>query len=371
MIINLDSQTDLSGFYVVYSGSVNLEKPGWYGLSHLLEHLLCKNLDHLQDTFEENGISWNAYTSNNEIVFHMNGLDENVNKYKYEFVKLLSEFNVTKEQFENERKIVLEEYMDTFNDQMSKHYLNLDRKLYGMYNPIGKRSDLEKLKFMDCLNFYEKQFMNPSKIINVSKYNKFEGNIKFDERVIDKEFEMNLDKSDLDLEMGNSFKDKSSLIIKSPIIKEDFYKIQFINLMLSSGLNSPFYKEIREKKGLVYFINCSLSRLNNVGYINISTLTSNENVSKVVDCVSEIFENPDKYLTKERFNIIKKSVDINLTMQDINRHSSVGRWISPDGWSLTKENIKDLTLEECIDVFNKHYDMDKFYISDDKSEFSK
>ncbi len=36
MIINLKSQTDLSGFYVVYEGSTNLEKSGWYGISHLM-----------------------------------------------------------------------------------------------------------------------------------------------------------------------------------------------------------------------------------------------------------------------------------------------------------------------------------------------
>ena len=53
MIINLKSQTDLSGFYVVYEGSTNLEKSGWYGISHLMEHLMCKNFDHLQEDFDK------------------------------------------------------------------------------------------------------------------------------------------------------------------------------------------------------------------------------------------------------------------------------------------------------------------------------
>jgi hypothetical protein len=33
MIVNLKSQTDLGGFYIVYEGSTNLEKSGWYGIS--------------------------------------------------------------------------------------------------------------------------------------------------------------------------------------------------------------------------------------------------------------------------------------------------------------------------------------------------
>ena len=78
MIINLKSQTDLSGFYVVYEGSTNLEKAGWYGISHLMVHLMCKNFDHLQEDFDKDGIDWNAYTSGNEIVFYLTGLDEKV-----------------------------------------------------------------------------------------------------------------------------------------------------------------------------------------------------------------------------------------------------------------------------------------------------
>jgi len=121
MLINLKSQTDLSGFYMVYYGSTLLEKRGNYGISHLMEHLMCKNFEKLRETFEKEGIDWNAYTSSNEIVFYFTGLDEYLDKRRYELVELMSEFNVTKEQFENERKIVLQEYSDYFSDQTESH----------------------------------------------------------------------------------------------------------------------------------------------------------------------------------------------------------------------------------------------------------
>lgn len=369
MIVNLKSPTDLSGFYIVYEGSTNIEKPGIYGISHLMEHLMCKNFDHLQDKFEEDGIDWNAYTSGNEIVFYIKGLDEKVNKWKYKFTELMSEFNVTKDQFENERKIVLEEYMDTFNDQMSSHYLNLERKIYDYYNPIGKRTDLESLKFMDCLNFFETQYMKPSKIINVSKNNDFKSNlIDFSDRKINKEYKL-FENNKAELDITNTFKDKSSLIMKSNIVDGDYAKIHFLNNMLSGGLNSPFYQEIREKKGLVYFIDCSLSRMNDKGDINISTLTSNDNIDNVVETINEIFKNPDKYLTKERFDVVKESVKVNLKKQDINRYSHVSRWINPEGWSLS-DIIDDIELPDIKGVFEKYYNVDDFYISNDKTEFS-
>ena len=52
MIINLKSQTNLSGLYVVYEGSTNLEKKGNYGISHLMEHLMCKTFFHMIQDFD-------------------------------------------------------------------------------------------------------------------------------------------------------------------------------------------------------------------------------------------------------------------------------------------------------------------------------
>ena len=67
MIINLKSQNDLSGFYIIYEGSTNLETPGFYGIAHLLEHLCVKTFFHLLEDFDRDSIDWNAYTDNNQI----------------------------------------------------------------------------------------------------------------------------------------------------------------------------------------------------------------------------------------------------------------------------------------------------------------
>jgi predicted Zn-dependent peptidase len=369
MIINLKSETELSGFYVVYEGSTNLEKKGWFGISHLMEHLMCKNFDHLQEDFDKDGIDWNAYTSSNEIVFYLTGLDEKVNKWKGEFMDLLGEFNVTKEQFENERNIVLEEYMDCFNDQTQTHMLNLSRKLFGDYDPIGLKEDLEKLKYMDCLNFFELQYAKPTKIINVSKNKPYKNNtIDFAKRDIKKTIEFG--ENDVDLELSNEFKDKTSIAILSPIIEEDFAYVHFINAMLSLGLKSPLYQEIREKKGLVYYVHCYQSRVNNQGINTISTQTSNKNYNGVVDAVKEVITNPDKYLTKERFDLVKDYYKVRMAKDEILRYKNVNQYINPEGWSVY-DILDKVNMKKIKEVYKKYYNFDKFYISNDKKEFKK
>ena len=369
MIINLKSETELSGFYVVYEGSTNLEKKGWFGISHLMEHLMCKNFDHLQEDFDKDGIDWNAYTSSNEIVFYLTGLDEKVNKWKGEFMDLLGEFNVTKEQFENERNIVLEEYMDCFNDQTQTHMLNLSRKLFGDYDPIGLKEDLENLKYMDCLNFFELQYAKPTKIINVSKNKPYKNNtIDFAKRDIKKTIEFG--DNDATLELSNEFKDKTSIAILSAIIEEDFAYVHFINAMLSLGLKSPLYQEIREKRGLVYYVHCYQSRVNNQGINTISTQTSNKNYNDVVESVKEVITNPDKYLTKERFDLVKDYYKVRMAKDEILRYKNVNQYINPEGWSVY-EILDKVNMKKIKEVYKKYYNFDNFYVSNDKKEFKK
>ena len=282
---------------------------------------------------------------------------------------LLGQFNVTKEQFENERNIVLEEYMDCFNDQTQSHMLNLSRKLFNDFDPIGLRSDLEGLKYMDCIKYFELQYANPTKIINVSKNKKYKNdNLEFAERKITKKTEFGNHK--VDLELNNDFKDKTSLAILSPIIEEDFAYVHFINAMLSLGLKSPLYQEVREKRGLVYYVNCYQSRINNQGINTISTQTSNKNADKVIESVKEVIENPDKYLTKDRFNLVKDFYNVRMKKDEILRYKNVNQWINPKGWSVY-DILDEVKFKDIKEIYEKYYNFDKFYVSNDKKEFKK
>jgi predicted Zn-dependent peptidase len=369
MIVNLKSQNDLSGFYIIYEGSTNLEKKGNYGISHLMEHLMCKTFFHLLEDFDKDGIDWNAYTDNNIINFHFTGLESKLDKYRNKILKSVSSFDITKEQFENERNIVLSEYEDSFNEQSGAHYLNLYRKLFNDYDPIGLKEDLENLKFMDCLNFYEEQYMNPTKIINVSKTKKLKNlDIEFSDRKIEKKIEFGDYK--VPFELGNSFKDKTSIIMLSPVVDKNNAEIHFLNAMLSLGLKSPLYQEIREKRGLVYYVHCYQSRMNQQGLNSISTQTSNKNFNAVVDAVEGVIKNPKKYLTKDRFNLVKDYYTVRMKKDEILRYKSVNQWINPEGWSVY-DILDKITLKKVLEVYDKYYQFDNFYISNDKKEFKK
>jgi hypothetical protein len=51
MIINEKSETGLSGFFIVFNGSTMNEKPGWYGLSHLIVENIINDIT-LEDVYK-------------------------------------------------------------------------------------------------------------------------------------------------------------------------------------------------------------------------------------------------------------------------------------------------------------------------------
>lgn len=369
--IKLKSKTELSGFFIVYYGSTLNEQPGIYGISHLLEHLVCKGIDHLMENLEKDGISWNAYTSDKEIVFYLTGLDEYVNKWKKPFYENILNFNITEEQFQNEKKIVLAEYEKSFNSQDESHSLNLYRKLFDNYGPIGLKQDLENLTLKDCQDYFQLQYTKPHKIIDVSKHKHIEDDyfkgIEYSNvNPLNKKLKY-VNNNDFIYEKGNEYKKEASILILSQIIDEDFPVIEFISKMLSGGLKSPLVYEVREKLGLVYSIGSYLHKITNKSAIFvISTETPVKNYNKVVETISSIMLNPQKYLTKERFDIVKQNFDIKFRKDKENQYINVNGFIETNN---LEKILSKLTYGKILEVFNKHLTWNNLYKSVDINEF--
>lgn len=362
-IINKKSITDFSGFYVIYKGSTLNEDPSNYGLSHLMEHLLCKSYTHLYDTFDRYSISWNAYTSSTEVVFHITGLEEYIYKYRHELVNSLLKFNITEKEFETERSIVIQEYKDYFQDQSSAHYYNLMRKELGNYGPIGKLQSLESLKYEDIKKYFNDYLSKPSMIINVSKNSDFDGfNVFLDKN------ETKFTRKDEDIVIEKLADFNKSSIIGFNTVTDDFAYIKFINKMLAGSIKSPLMTEIREKRGLTYSVGCSLHNISDdEGFLTTSLITDDSKVDECLEIYEKVLSNPGKYLTKERFELIKDFYKVQYKKNEINRYSNVDSLMKPKKWDL-ELIIDDITFEDILRVYDKYFKYDKLKWSVDKKD---
>jgi len=365
MIINKPSPTDLSGFYIVYKGSVLNENASNYGISHLLEHLMCKQFQKLYNQFDRYSINWNAYTSNSEVVFHMDGLDEYVYKYRHELVNSLLTFDVPKDEFERELKVVIQEYKDTFQDQFSASYYNLLRKIYKNYGPIGKLQSLENISYDDVLEYWQKYLSRPSMIINISKNSEFAGyndfNVNYPNIYVGKKDDETIFEKIIDF--------KKVCISGYIETDKDMAYIDFVLDMLGKSLESPFMKEIREKRGLTYGVYSYVSDVSdNQGLITTNLITTEENINEVLSVYKNILSNPDIYLTEDRFNIIKDYYTVKKKKDEINAYSHHKKYIKPKHW-LIENILDDITFEKSKQIFDKYLKFDNWKWIIDKNEY--
>ena len=60
---------------LVYNAGAMYEEEGKYGTMHLMEHLICKRIDDLQDKYTNLNIEWNAMTDTQRVVIFINGIN--------------------------------------------------------------------------------------------------------------------------------------------------------------------------------------------------------------------------------------------------------------------------------------------------------
>lgn len=368
--VNIKSDNNMSTVCLVYNGSTFNERKGIYGISHLMEHLIFKGTDKYMNIFQEDGIDSNAFTDSNRIVFYMTGLSKYINKHKDSFIEGITNFSLTEEVLQNEKNIVLQEYDDYFNEISSYHMLNLFRKKYGYYDPIGLKEDLKNLTLQDCMNFYKLQYASPSNIVIVDRKVKTE----IDPYVKTNYIGMLHDK--FIYEPSNNFEKKVSFIALSQEIydpKENMI-MKIISNILSDGLNSPLYEEIREKLGLVYYIRMGIQKIfDEKSVLMFDTASTKENIPVIHNKLKEVFLNPDKYLTKSRFDIVMKSIDIDFQKLDCLKFGIpyiINEIADPE--KSFKLNYKSITFDDVQTVYKKYFvdGIDNWYFSSSDTEFN-
>lgn len=104
----------------VESGSVHEEEHAGAGISHLIEHMVFKGTEEFSGT-ELNervpalGGSWNAYTSTDRTVYHIDGPAEHWREFLHLLAQLVFHPTFPEEEFERERDVIRRE-MAMYND---------------------------------------------------------------------------------------------------------------------------------------------------------------------------------------------------------------------------------------------------------------
>jgi predicted Zn-dependent peptidase len=298
---------------IFYNAGGKVEREGTRGISHLVEHLMCKSFKHLDELLDAHGIDSNASTSENYVHFYFNGLNEHLKKFEEELLQVLS-YIPSREDFENEKKIVLAEYSDSFA-QKSVLLLNILRKYFNAFSAIGFRKDIEEITYERYLEFQKEHFTNPSRIIRVGETDlgDFYSGLSYCENVsleiLEKDFGetfLECDRKTRKVTVGHWYYSDMNL-----------YELEFVEQYMGVGLPSPLYQELREKLGLVYSVSFGDMPLGKKRFVWLSYDCENKDRKILQKALRNLIKNISANLSEERFNNVVQKMQTDVIKTNI------------------------------------------------------
>lgn len=289
-VIHRSFPSEISYCGIAINAGARDEYPEEHGMAHFVEHMLFKGTSkrrahHIANRMESVGGELNAYTTKEETFIYSAFLGE----YFPRAVELLSDIVLRSEfssrQIEREREVVLDEifsYQDFPSEQIYDDFENLVFQGHDLGHYIlGDTNSLEGFTTRSLKRFVQRQYQ-PSEMIffsfgktpftkvarQLEKYFSFpaSGRVTAKERVAPANFvpvEVELQKN---TNQAHVMLGWEAFSMHHP----DKHALYLLNNILGGGsLNSRFNTSLREKNGLVYHVESSITFYSDTGLFSV------------------------------------------------------------------------------------------------------
>ena len=365
LVLNTKKDLDIVSFRIfINAGSAN-EEPKEYGIAHFLEHMFFKSTDkytyqQLAGLFDELGTQKNAYTGVYRTCYYFKCLGNVFDKSLELFSHMFFNNCFNKQEIENEKKVILEEYKMGKDDAEKSCITNAYQALF--YNTnlehdvIGTPQNIIAFKSTDLLAFKQKRYVPQNMVISIS------GNVtlKQAEKLLKKHFKPLFDgeyKGDYKLPEYVKLSPKSNFIAQQKDNEQstvyiltdlgkktnrEMYAYDLLFAILGYGMSSKFFNIIRGEKALVYNIDADTT---SVGENNLAEIMFATSTDKV------------KIALKEILNILKSCADGNITQDELekskNKYIAGMVYSNETNGGISMRNGSDLISENKIETFKQ------------------
>lgn len=351
MIRYFKQKNDLSKVCVVFEGS-NTEESHEQGCSHLIEHLMCKRVDHLNDYFFNNAIEFNAEITGTSTCFSIEGLDSKVKQIANEFIKSITspKLSISELEFKKEKKIILQEFDECMmNEETSKFLSFLSNQKIAL--TIGNKNTIKKITYNQIQELFNKNLTKPvACLIEQSSNWKIDEGINFKEQ-----WESPWTISH---EVNSSYKHQvyggqETVVVSTNLFHEQAPHL-IINEMLCGSLFSPLMFELREKNQFVYSISYGTETINDLILHNVFTFSVNKkNKTKAKELFIKVVNS--NWLNKELFEATKTRLLLLIEIENKSGHlSEINKFLNPESDNLLKE-VAAVTFDEVCSIVEDHY----------------
>jgi predicted Zn-dependent peptidase len=305
------------------------EEIGEKGISHFIEHMLFKgtnnrNNEELNDSLEQLGGEYNAYTDYTSTVFSITALEEELESG----ISLLSDMLVNStfpnEEIEKERGVILAEIRTSKDDIEDLSFRKINefafKKNALKHEIIGEEKTVLGFCREQLKNFYGQYYVPNNCFITVVSsmdHNDVENMVnQYFSNWIRKDF--SLREVIQERNYPGIFTSIKKAIEQSTITflytfynlnKEQELALKILNHKFGESANSILFRELREERGLAYDIYTHLDMSAHVKtlyiYTSVSTENINETIAIIEECVEKI-KNGSVIFDERVVNLMKK-----------------------------------------------------------------
>ena len=276
------------------------------GISHFLEHMLFKgtkkrpNALKIAETLDQVGGMYNAFTSK-EVTGYYAKVDASHSYLALDWVSdIFLHSKLETKDIKKERGVILEEFNMILDHPMSYVDDLFEKLLYGDqpagWEIIGKKDNILRFQRKDFLNYFKDHYSALNTIVCVS------GNFnqKLMKAEIEKKFK-SIQKQTPQQKIRTTESQKEPRVLVFPKKTDQTHlclgarsydlfhpKIdaeEVLSVILGGNMSSRLFTEIREKRGLAYYVRTSSEKYTDSGYLVTKAGIPNNAVEKVVDLI--------------------------------------------------------------------------------------
>jgi len=282
------------------------------GVSHFLEHLFFKGTKKRPTTIEiaheldNMGAEFNAFTSKEYTGFYITA----ASKYIDVILDILSDILLNslfkEEEIQKERGAVIEE-MNMFQDTPMRYIGDVFEELLYGDTPLGRKvigakKTLNNMKRDDFINYFKENYNSQNIVISIAgkfenlNLEKFLGNVKKGKKSEYEKYTDNqkipqvfiMDKKTDQAQVAIGYKTFSVFDKRRTIL-------DVLATILGGGMSSRLFTEVRERRGLCYFVRTFAEHYLDQGYIGTFSGVTLSKIDKAIKIILQEHKKIIKY----------------------------------------------------------------------------
>ena len=288
------------------AGSV-FEKEEEYGISHVIEHMLFKEVEG-QNTIKDleyAGAEINAYTYKEHVCFEMACSAKKLKRFFPKFLSLFLQPHFDEKALELEKKVIVQELKEDGDDHetFGMEYLYKKNFKSDLGHSIGGTiKNVRNFRTDQLYKYYKKWYTSDRMIVSITSghtYSSLEDDLLsvMNQYLVDKKLDpkrLSIKKKFSKLEHINTKlqrKMESSIVFYSyngfSVHHPDYYNLLVLDDLLFEGMSSVFFDILRERHGLVYGMGSAINSYAKEGSYIMVFNTKATNIKFLDQCIAE------------------------------------------------------------------------------------